>query len=383
MRVVINPEIARLEESATLRVNTEAKRLQAAGINVINLTAGELDFSTPSYIRTAVAKHLSENQYTPTLGLLKLRQRIARAASHTYGRVFTSGQVGVTAGSKSGLVEMLRIVVRRGDEVIIPVPAWVSYEHMVRLAGAKPVFVPLNSRYDLDVEAIGRAIHPRTRAIIINSPHNPTGAVFSTTRLRQLARRLKRTNVRVIADDVYRSLTFGWVRLPSSVKLFGTSTVVVNGFSKSQALTGWRIGYVLAQPELIAALDKLQGHTSGNTSLPAQYAALAALARGEPTQAFCTELAARLNLVLKGLAGLPEVSWVQPRGAFYLFLNIAKCDKDDERFCRRLIQAERVMLVPGSAFRSPGCVRLSLAASRIQLSLGTKRLVRFIRSYRV
>lgn len=371
--------MANLAESATLALNARAKQLQAEGKQIFNLTAGELDFSTPDFIQEAVASQLDQNKYTPTAGLPKLRQALAEYEnSRLNTNIYQADEVVVTAGAKTALYALLQVIINPGDEVILPVPAWVSYAHMIELAGGKVIKVSMTNQFDLDVMAIGKKLSPRTKAIIVNSPHNPTGSVFSKTALRNLAKLIKGRSVLVISDDIYATLTYG----QSAASIIETGlplrqAIIVNGFSKSQALTGWRIGYVLAPKPVATALVSFLSHASGNAPLPAQLAGLAALKKHNRPTGLAT-LQKRKKLVEKELTKLKAINFVAPGGAFYFWLDVRKLDTNNAVWCEKLLTETGVALVPGEAFFAPGFVRLSFAAEEKVLIEALKKLKFFV-----
>ena len=378
MRNLLNSKIFKLKESATLALNAAAKALQQRGIDVINLTAGELEVKTPTLIQQVVKNHLYEDRYTPVLGFPELRTEIAKYCTREYRFTVIPSQVGVTAGAKQALYEALRVIIRSGDEVLIPIPGWVSYEEQVRLAGGKPVFCPLDEHFDLDMSEIKKRISRRTKAIILNSPHNPTGAVFSKEHLRQLAHRLNNKSIFWIVDDIYSTLTFNrYYQSPAHFVPDKNYLILVNGFSKSHALTGWRIGYVVAHPEIIRAIGAFQSHTSGNPSLPAQHAGFAALKSYGFTRRMCGALRRNRDFAARELSRISNISFTLPQGAFYFFIDIRKIERDAVKFCQKFLEEKHVALVPGDAFGASGYVRLSFTAPRAALTKGLHRLGEF------
>jgi aspartate/methionine/tyrosine aminotransferase len=260
--------------------------------------------------------------------------------------------------------------------VIIPVPAWTSFNHLARLAGGKVVEVPLTDGFDIDPEAIARSITPKTKAIIINSPNNPTGATFSKQALAGLADALKGKDITVIADDIYTKLVYD--RDFTLVPTCGfDKVIIVNGFSKSQVLTGWRIGYCIAEGSVSKAINKLIGHTMGNASLPSQHAALAAMSRGDvPPEQVKKTLQRNLKLVEEGLASTP-LKYKKPGGAFYVFLDLRPVTDDSAEWCGRLMEKTGVALVPGEAFSAPGFARLTYSADEQTLKKALKLIKEF------
>lgn len=375
---VIAKRISSLEESATLALNARVKQLAAAGQTVYNLTAGELDAPTPKYIQTAVAGTLQLNKYTPVAGLPELRAAVAEHAASFYDASWIEpANAVITAGAKPALAATFLALLDPGDEVIMPTPAWVSYRHLIELAGGVVVEVPLTSTWDLDVPAISRAISPRTKLMLVNSPHNPTGAVFSPTALTGLAQLLQSTNVIVIADDIYTKLVFAPDFQPITAYTFHPERlVIINGFSKSQALTGWRIGYVIAPVAVAEAITKLLSHLTGNAAVPSQHAALAALAQGD-RPVLQDELRTRREIVAAGLRTIPQLGFNLPGGAFYFFLDITAVTTDSASWCEQLLLEKQVALVPGEAFAAPGFARLSFAANEATLT----RAITLIRDF--
>ena len=373
----MNRRLNNLEESVTLALNAKAKALASSGKEVFNLSAGELDCATPEYIAKAVAARLDENKYTPAAGLPELRQAIADHCAKFYGAPWIKpDHITVTAGAKPGLFGIFQVLLNEGDEVIVPTPAWVSYQQMIEIAGGKMITVPLTKTYDLNVASIKNAITARTKAIVINSPNNPTGSVFSESSLKELATLLNDTEIYLISDDLYSRLVYEPFKPITSSGIKTERLIIVNGFSKSQALTGWRIGYVIAPSQIADTLQKVLSHTAGNAPLPSQIAAEAALARNDDPP-LLPELKARRLLVAKGLDGIIRLSYVMPAGAFYFFLDVRKLTNDSVKWCEDLLDQEGVALVPGDAFFASGFVRLSFAADQKTLKEALARLKRF------
>jgi len=296
-----------------------------------------------------------------------------------YGlKSISEANIAVTAGAKQALAEVLQVILNRGDGVVIPIPAWVSYEQQVKLAGGRPVFVPLSANFDLDAESIKSALTAKTKAIILNSPHNPTGKIFSETSIRRVSKLLSGRRIHVVADTIYRSLSY-IKNPPCLTRYFWENLILVDGFSKSHALTGWRIGYVAAASNIIDALGRLQGHTSGNVSVLSQAAGLAAAVSPQVTAGFVGVLKRRRELVARQLARIPQIRFALPDGALYFFLDISKITRDSGQFCRELLKIAGVALVPGEAFYAPGFVRLSFAAPDGVLKAGLRRLEKFVK----
>lgn len=374
----MSSKISRLEESATLALNARVRQLAAEGRTVYNLTAGEPDCGTPEYVIEGVAPHLDQNKYAPVAGLPSLRDAIASHCREFYTAEWIQPQnIIVTAGAKPALFGLLQAILNPGDEVIILTPAWVSYKHMIELAEGVVVPVPLSDTYDIDVSSISTAISAKTKAIIVNSPNNPTGAVYSKKSLERLAKALKGRGVYVISDDLYTKLVYEPIVPITQCGFESDQLLIVNGFSKSQALTGWRIGYVAVPEPVAIALTKILGHTSGNTSLPSQYAGLAALKKHD-LPPMLDSLRERRDIVSRGLDKIPKLSYVLPAGAFYFFVDISAVTDDSIKWCQDLLEKTGVAVVPGDAFFAPGHIRLSYATDQETLRLAIEHIKQFV-----
>lgn len=353
--------LSTMNESATLALNARVKQLAAEGKQVFNLTAGELAGDTPEYIKAYVSDKLHNNKYTAVAGMPELRHQIADM-TRTYYRLdwIKPDNVLVTAGAKPALYVSFVALIDPGDEVIVPVPAWVSYNKLIELAGGKVVEIPLHEEYDLDVAAIAKHITPKTKAILLNSPQNPTGAVYSKSSLSKLADLLKGKGITVISDDIYSKLLYTDTFTPVPTIGF-EHIVIISGFSKSQAITGWRIGYVIAEDiPLIKGMTGILSHTMGNAAVPSQMAALAAMEKNDtPPNETLDILKARRALVLKYLKGVEGLQFHTPEGAFYFFLDLRRFTHDSAKWCDALLEQTGVALVPGEAFSAPGFARLT------------------------
>lgn len=378
MRHDFNPLVTNIQASPTLALNAQAKALAASGKPVYNLTAGEPDGPTPTYIQNAVKKRLAENKYTPVGGLPELKLAIARHSAQFYRTDWmTERNVVVVPGAKPALFGALFTLLQPGDEVIVPAPYWVSYKQLVELCGA--VFVPVKTtnEHDLSVADIAAAMSPRTKLIIVNSPNNPTGAIYSKTALRELAKLVAQKHIYILSDDIYIRLAYEPVPLITTCGFDPTRLLIVNGFSKSQALTGWRIGYLLADETIITAVTNVVSHILGNTSLPAQYGALAALEHGDVPPMRDT-LLTRRDLVARQLKTVPKISFVRPDGAFYFLIDIREVTSDSMTWCAELLEKTGVALVPGDDFGASGHARLSFATDEVTLQKSIQLIKRFI-----
>ena len=386
--------IAQLRESATIAVSVRAKALRAAGRPVIDLGAGEPDFETPEFIRRAAQRAIDAGatRYTATEGILPLRDAIARWAGEM-GAEVTPGQVVVSTGSKQSLFNACFCLFAEGDEVLIPTPSWTSYYEMVALARATAVPVYGDPAMGLKVtpSMLEAASTPRTRGVMLNSPCNPTGAVYSRDELAALIESAQERGWWVISDEIYRVIAYGDAPATSALEVAPSldRLVLVDGVAKAYAMTGWRIGWAIAPRELALAMTAFQSHTTSNAAAPSQHAALAALTNREAAQASVTAMVAefrrRRDAVLAVVRAEPDLQIVEPEGAFYLFVRVgddSPARDDGAGFARRLLEEHEVAIVPGSAFLMPAWVRMSYAAPIDAVVEGTRRLVSLWRETR-
>lgn len=381
---MLTERIQAVSPSPTLRVTALAKQLKAQGKKVINLAAGEPDFDTPEPIKAAAIRSIQEGftKYTPSSGIPELKKAIADQWVKRGFSVLPE-QVVVTCGAKQALFNTLQVLVQPGDEVLIPSPYWVSYPEMVRLAGAKPVEIRSDpaTGFKLDPEAVEKACTSRTRCLILNSPSNPTGVVLDSARLKGIAKVAVRRKLWLISDEIYSRLSYG-AEASSIVQVsseLSEQTIVVDGVSKAYAMTGWRIGYLAGPKEVVAAVSRLQDHSTSNPTSISQRAALEALTGDQASldrmrQAF----EKRRDLLIDRLQNIPKVSFVKPEGAFYCFVDIAKTGLDSDTFSERILQEALVALIPGSGFGWASHVRLSFALDEAGLLEGLDRFKKFV-----
>ncbi|MDR1961997.1 MAG: pyridoxal phosphate-dependent aminotransferase [Gracilibacteraceae bacterium] len=390
----LSQRILGIEPSATLAVDAKAKELQSQGKNVISFGTGEPDFVSPpaafDYARRAMEE--GRTHYPPTPGIPALRQEISSYYKRRFDLDVAPEQIVVGCGAKPMIYETLAAIVDAGDEVILLSPTWVSYIEQIRLVDGKVVVVDTEkTNFQPDLSAVEQAITPRTAAILINSPSNPTGVMYDAETLRSLGVLAVKHDLWFIWDEIYEQLVYGenrhWHPLQLMPEL-AERLVTINGVSKSYAMTGWRIGYALGPKEIMSKINAFQSHlTSGATSV-AQWAALGAMRESEADKQKMHEaFQARRTLICGLLAAMPLVSFPEPQGAFYVFVNIKNCIgksykgqllKDDIDFCAVLLEAELVAVVPGSAFLAPGYLRFSYAASEEAIREGMTRLRRFL-----
>ena len=375
--------------SPTLAVDSKAKELKAAGEDVCGFGAGEPDFDTPEFIKEACIQAIREGKtkYAPAPGIPALREALAQHYRTNNGvEGVTAAQIVVSPGGKYSCYLAILAVVSPGDEVIIPAPYWVSYPEMVKLAGGVPktVFAGMDSGFKITPEQLREAITPKTRLVIINSPSNPTGAIYSSDELKALTAVAVAEGIYIMSDEIYEYLLYDGVKhvSPASFSKAAADLVItVAGFSKTFSMTGWRLGTLMAPLPIAKAVADLQSQTSSNATTFAQYGALAAMQNWDKSMAAVNGMlevfdARRLRL-LEGLRAIPGVECARAQGAFYLFPNIAKLGLTDSEFAARILEEEKVAVVPGSAFGADGYIRLSYATSDDVIDKGLERLARF------
>ncbi|HJU87022.1 MAG TPA: pyridoxal phosphate-dependent aminotransferase [Gemmatimonadota bacterium] len=379
--------LAGIEESATLGMTARAAALAREGRSVVSLSAGEPDFATPEYIREAGVRAIREGHthYPPAAGLRPLREAIAARVAGVDGAPCAPAEVLVTAGAKQALFEAFFTLFGPGDRVLVPAPFWVSYPAMARLARAEPVIVETRAEdgWKLTPGTLEEAAAEGARGLVLNSPSNPTGAMYDGAELDALLDVAARHGIWIVSDEIYREIRYQepYASLAARRAAY-ERIVVVDGFSKAYAMTGWRVGYAVGPPHVVEAMTTLQGHVNTNTALPCQYAALGALAdegaRRGAVGAMVEAFASRRELLLSALEGVPGVRPLPPDGAFYLWIDArewcAALDGDSETLCYDLLENEGLALVPGSAFGVEGFVRLSFAAADAVLEDAVDRL---------
>lgn len=381
--------VAGLRESATIAVSTRAKALRAAGRPVIDLGAGEPDFPTPDYIIQATQRALEAGatRYTVVEGIAPLRELIAARATAMYGggdRI-VADEIVVSTGAKQALFNACFALFGAGDEVLVPTPAWTSYYEMLRLARATPIVVRGARSADLKVtpDDLRRAATPRTRGVVLNSPTNPTGAVYSRDELRALLRCATEQGWWVVSDEIYRAIAYEG-EAPSVLSVAETRDrlVVVDGVAKAYAMTGFRIGWSIAPRSVSRSMVALQSHTTSNASTLSQHATLGALQDVSASRASITRMVAAFRGRRDSALGILRPAGadvIEPRGAFYLYVHVASSTPDDPepgtRLARRILEDQNVAVVPGAAFHSPEWIRLSYAAPTDQVLEGVRRIV--------
>jgi aspartate aminotransferase len=385
---------AAVQPSATLAAAALARKLRDQGVAVFDFSLGEPDFPTPEHICAAATQAMRDGHthYTPTPGIPQLRKVIAEWYKKTYNIDYSPEQVIVSNGAKHSIHTALASVLDPGDEVIIPTPYWVSYSDLVLMTGAKPVLVPTppESDFKMTPAQLRAALTPRSKLLMLNSPCNPTGTVYTRTELAALADVVRDSKLAVLSDEIYEKLVFGGVQATCFATLPGMveRTLTISGASKSYAMTGWRMGWTLGPPAVIKAMGNVQGQQTSNPCSITQYAVLAALTGDQDSiEKMRQEFDARRQLVCARLRETHGVRFRVPEGAFYAFFDISahfgrtlggRAVTDTAGFCLALLETAHVNLVPGDAFGAPGYVRLSYAASREQLQGGLDRLQQWL-----
>ena len=371
--------------SLTLKITAKAKELLAKGVDVITLAAGEPDFDTPDYIKEAAIEAIRGGftKYTPASGTGELKAAICEKLRKENNLTYEPGQIVVSSGAKHSLYNIFQALCNEGDEVIIPSPYWLSYPEMVRLAGARPVFartLPEES-FKLTPRLLSSVLSPKTKALILNSPSNPTGTVYSENELKALARIIKEKGIFVISDEIYEKLIYDdntHISIASLDKDIYRLSIIVNGVSKSYAMTGWRIGYLAASKEIAAAVAAIQSHSTSNPASISQKAALAALKGGqEEIHRMVAEWRRRRDYIVERMKRIKSISCFKPGGAFYLFCDISSTGMNSVEAADRLLEEVRVAVIPGRAFGWDTHLRLSFAASMDNITEALNRLEKF------
>jgi aspartate aminotransferase len=393
----ISKMAAAVQPSATLAAGARARQMKAEGIHVFDFSLGEPDFATPEHICAAAAHAVQKGHthYTPANGIAELRAAVARSYQKTYGIRYSPDQVLISSGAKHSLHNALAATVGAGDEVLIPTPYWVSYSDLVTMTGADFKLIPtrLEDGFKMSAVQLRAALTPQSRLLMLNSPGNPTGAVYTRQELEAIADVVLEAQLSVISDEIYERLVFGDAKATCFATLrpgLAERTITVSGASKTYAMTGWRVGWALGPAAVIKAMGNVQSQQTGCPCSVSQYAALAAVEGDqECVERMRREFEARRDLVCGRLAQMPGVRSFVPPGAFYAFFDVSahfgrtlagRAVNDSAGFCQAALEGAHVNLVPGAAFGAEGYVRLSYASSREQLRGGLERLEQFLRA---
>src|SRR3989339_586014 len=382
----VNGRVKDLEASSTLAITARAKELRAKGFDVVNFAAGEPDFGTPQHIKYAAIKAICDDytKYTPSVGAIELRQAICDKFKRDNNLVYKPSQIAVSCGAKHSLFCIIQVLTDVGEEVLIPTPYWVSYPEMVKLSGATSEFIETSAdtNFKITAKQLEKSITDKTKLLILNSPSNPTGMLYSKPELQSIADICVKNNVYVISDEIYEQFVYGseeCVSIASLGKEIYDLTITVNGVSKSAAMTGWRIGYCAASEEILGYITKLQDHS---TSCPSSISQKAALQSLSETKEYFTEMRKefkkRRDLITSAFDEVDEISYIMPQGAFYLFCDFSKLGESLE-VAKNILNDVNVAMIPGDSFGSPGFMRLSFATSCERIAEGTKRIKEWIK----
>jgi len=380
--------VGQVKPSLTLAITAKAKAMAADGLDVCSFSAGEPDFPTPAHAIAAAQRALDEGKtrYGPVAGEPALRSAIAAKLTRDNGVNWAAENVIVTNGGKHSLYGLMMAVIEGGDEVIIPAPYWVSYPDMVTLAGGTPVIVETTAAtgYKITPAQLEAAITPRTKLLVLNSPSNPTGKVYTPDEVRAIAQVVLRHDLWVVSDEIYEKILYDGAQHLSIAAVspeLQQRTLISNGFAKAYSMTGWRVGYLAGPVEIINAVAKIQGHATSNVCTFAQYGAIAALT--EPQD--CVEtmrqaFAERRGVMLERIRAIAGLTCTEPEGAFYLFPEIEALGIGSMEFCERFLEEHQVAIIPGIAFGSDRNVRLSYATDMDTILKGMDRLEKFVAS---
>lgn len=384
-----------ISPSSTLTIDAKAKKMKADGINVIGFGAGEPDFDTPIHIKEAAKKAIDEGftKYTPAAGTLELREAVCRKLKKDNGLNYTPAQIVVSNGAKHSLLNAFQAILNPGDEVILPVPYWVSYPEMIKLADGVTVFLETKEENDFKFkpEDLLKKITPKTKAIVLNSPSNPTGMVYSKKELLEIAEIAVDKGIFIISDEIYEELIYdglNHISIASLGERIKELTIVVNGVSKAFAMTGWRIGYTASNPDIARIMANIQSHATSNPNSIAQKAAVAAL-EGPKDEVYKmqTEYEKRRDYMVERINSIRGISCRKPSGAFYVMVNISellgktwngRIINNSDEFAEYLLDGVNVAVVPGSGFGAEGYVRLSYATSMKNIVEGLNRIEKFV-----
>ena len=379
--------VQNIKKSLTLEITARAKKLKQEGFDVINFAAGEPDFDTPGFIKKAAIQALEDGftKYTPATGILELKEIISKKFKKENQLDYPSSQVVVSSGAKHCLYNIFQALTEKNDEVIINSPYWVSYPEMVKLSDATPKFLQTRQEdsFKINLKELKKITTDKTKAIIINSPSNPTGVIYTKSELQQIADFCVSSKIFIISDEIYEKLIYDsekHISIGSLGKKVLDWTITVNGVSKAFAMTGWRIGYLGGPPEIISAISKIQSHSTSNPASISQKAALEALNNnGSWTERIRLEFQNRRDYICERLAKIPKISFIRPQGAFYVFCNISKIGLDSISFSKKLLEDENVAVIPGIGFGWDDFIRLSFATDIESIKKGMDRFEKWLK----
>ncbi|MFL8937012.1 pyridoxal phosphate-dependent aminotransferase [Rossellomorea oryzaecorticis] len=391
MKVSLAKRVSALTPSTTLAITAKAKEMKAQGIDVIGLGAGEPDFNTPKHIIQAAYDSLIEGhtKYTPSGGTAQLKEAVISKFKQDQNLTYKPAEIIVTSGAKHALYTLFQVLLDDGDEVIIPTPYWVSYPEQVKLAGGNPVIVEgkQENSYKITPEQLSESITERTKAVIINSPSNPTGMIYSAEELKAIGQICLEKNILIVSDEIYEKLVYDGNTHTSIAEIseeLKEQTIVINGVSKSHSMTGWRIGYAAGNETVIKAMTNLASHSTSNPTTTSQYGAVAAyMGDQQPVEDMRKSFEERLNIVFEKLNNIPGFDCIKPQGAFYLFPNVKEAARitgydSVDLFVQALLEDAKVAVIPGSGFGSEDNIRLSYATSLESMEQAIERIHEFV-----
>lgn len=377
--------------SLTLELTAKANEMKKQGIDVVSFGAGEPDFNTPENIILAATKAMKDGKtkYTQTSGIQELKKAIIDKLKFDNNLVYEEKNIIVSTGAKQSLANIFLAILNPGDEVLVPMPYWVSYPELIKLSDGVPVFVKTdnNNNFKVTVEELEKHITKKCKAIILNSPNNPTGVIYNQDELISIAEFARKHNIFIISDEIYEKLSYNGNKHISIATLGEDAynrTIVINGFSKAYAMTGWRVGYAAANEKIVKLMTNIQSHVTSNPNSISQYASLEALkGNQEAVYSMRIEFEKRRTLMVGILDEIRGLHYINPQGAFYVFVNIEEIlikhnMKDSLEFAKKLLQEENVMVIPGVAFGEDSYIRLSYATSVENINEGLRRLKTFV-----
>ena len=378
----LSERIKKVSPSSTLAITAKAKILKSEGRDILSFAAGEPDFDTPDFIKNAAIEAIKAGftKYTPTTGIPDLKKAIVAKFKKDNALSFAPEQIVVSCGAKHSIYNTLLALVSKGDEVLIPSPYWVSYPEMVYLCDGSPRFIQAlpENNFKITAKELENNITPKTKVLILNSPSNPTGSVYSLAQLKDIARVCVAKKIFVVSDEIYEKIIFDNLKHSSIASLdkdIYDFTITVNGLSKSFSMTGWRIGYLGAAPDIVEAISKIQDHSTSNPNSIAQKASVAALnAPDDFSRNMCQEFQKRRDYCLERLKKIEQLKVVVPQGAFYIFCDISQTRLDSLTFANRLLEEASVAVIPGAGFGKDDYVRISFATGIEQIGKGLDRI---------
>ena len=396
--MILSRKAEQISASITLEITALARKMKAEGVDVIGFGVGEPDFDTPKYIQDAAVDAINKGytRYTPTSGIMELKKAIIDKFQKDNNLSYSADQIIVSTGAKQCLSNTFQAILNPGDEVIVPLPYWVSYPELIKLADGIPVFANTeeSNNFRYTKEELNKIVTNKTKAILINSPNNPTGTVYTEKELKMLSEFAKENDLFIISDEIYEKLIYGESKHISVASLSEDAynrTIVINGVSKTYAMTGWRLGYAAASNEIIKLMSNIQSHTTSNANSITQHAAVAAL-NGDTTtiDSMVLEFEKRRDYMVERINSIKNLSCVKPDGAFYVMVNITKIlnkelnselIKDSLDFSKYLLEVEKVAVVPGDGFGVSHFVRLSYATSMKNIQEGLNRIAEFMENF--